>query len=108
MARAGRITGQSLTDHPSPGENRSGPQNSPLLEPPMDPGIALLLTLMIVCPASPVQAAEPQQDLQAKSEDPTGALDSPDVKQRIQQLRQLAREPPASLELPLVKPHLHL
>ncbi|MFH1920709.1 MAG: hypothetical protein ABIP48_12570 [Planctomycetota bacterium] len=58
----------------------------------MKPGIALHLTLVVVCIAVPIQAAEPQQDLQAKSEAPTGALDSPDVKQRIRRLRQLVRE----------------
>jgi len=58
----------------------------------MKPGIALLLTLFITCSAAPIQAAEPQQDLQAKSEDPTGVLDSPDVKQRIRRLRQLIQQ----------------
>ncbi|MFH1923773.1 MAG: hypothetical protein ABIP48_28275 [Planctomycetota bacterium] len=58
----------------------------------MKPGIALHLTLLIACAAAPVHAAEPQQDLQAKSENPTDALDSPDVKQRIQRLRQLVQE----------------
>jgi len=56
----------------------------------MKPGIALLLALFIACP--PNHAAEPQQNLQAKSKDPTGALDNPDVTQRIQRLRQLVRE----------------
>ncbi|MFH1921234.1 MAG: hypothetical protein ABIP48_15310, partial [Planctomycetota bacterium] len=65
-----------------------GQHNKPM----MKPGIALLLTLFIACPAAPVQTAEPQQDLQAKSDDPTGALDHPDVNQRIQRLRQLVRE----------------